>query len=208
MLQGNISSFSSFYFGNATASVLPLQLMYFKGSFINNATLLQWQTENEHNTSHFIIERSTDGSRFDKIATVAAAINSNSKLNYSYVDNKAAALSAAIVYYRLQIVDLDGSITYSKVVTILFEPSSYTISIYPNPIHAVLKVKLSLTKADNLQIQVTDINGRAVYKRSKFVGTGISEVAIDTKGWSSQMYLVRVTDSANKILVAQSVVKQ
>ena len=66
VLQGQVNSFSSFYFG-AVNITLPLELVYFKGSLQDNATLLQWETINENNTSYFGVERSVDGRNFDGI---------------------------------------------------------------------------------------------------------------------------------------------
>jgi hypothetical protein len=84
VLQGQVSDFSSFYFG-AVNITLPLELVYFKGSLQGNNTLLQWETMNENNTSHFGVERSLDGRNFDGIGSVAA--KAPTPMNkYSYTD--------------------------------------------------------------------------------------------------------------------------
>jgi hypothetical protein len=58
MLQGDITSFSSFYFA-ANNFTLPLDLLSFTGQLQNNnSVLLNWKTENEISTSYFIVERS------------------------------------------------------------------------------------------------------------------------------------------------------
>jgi hypothetical protein len=68
MLQSdNITGFSSFYFASSNV-ILPVRLLTFTGSLQNNnSVLLSWKTENEINTSHFIVERSIDGSNFNNI---------------------------------------------------------------------------------------------------------------------------------------------
>src|SRR4030095_5282370 len=71
MLQGSITSFSSFYFGNSSIT-LPLQLLTFKGSLQNDATLLLWETASEVNVSHFAVERSIDNRSFTTIGSVSA----------------------------------------------------------------------------------------------------------------------------------------
>jgi hypothetical protein len=80
VLQGDISSFSSFYFAADVIIPLPLHFLTFKGSLQNNAALLQWETANEVNTSHFVVERSIDGINFNPIGTVAAAGSSTTTL--------------------------------------------------------------------------------------------------------------------------------
>ncbi len=67
VITASIDNFSSFYFAasNLTLFTLPLDLLSFTGQLQNNnSVLLNWKTENEINTSHFVIERSTDGVRF------------------------------------------------------------------------------------------------------------------------------------------------
>ena len=115
--------------------------------------------------------------------------------------------AAEILYYRLKMFDKDGSFTYSKVITVSIPPADYIVTVYPNPIHDILKIKLSLSEADNLKIQVTDMNGRIIYRRSKFAGVGTSELQIDTRGWTSQLYSVKVVNSNNKVMAVQNVVK-
>ena len=76
MLQGDITSFSSFYFAainSFTLFTLPLDLLSFTGQLQNNnSVLLNWKTENEINTSYYVVERSADGIRYNGIGNVAA----------------------------------------------------------------------------------------------------------------------------------------
>jgi glucose/arabinose dehydrogenase len=205
MLQGNINSFSSFYFASSNIA-LPLNLLTFTGSLQNNATLLQWETANEINTSHFVVERSTDGIDFKQIGSVLAKGNGSSTNGYSYTDYDVINQPSPVVYYRLKIVDIDGSSNYSKIISITLT-SLYNLFIYPNPVHDVLKIKLSLSKAENLHIQVIDINGRIVYKKSKFVAAGAGEFEINVKNWPAQIYSVKIVDSNNGVLVMKNVTK-
>jgi hypothetical protein len=113
---------------------------------------------------------------------------------------------ATKLYYRLKQVDADGSYTYSKTISIELT-SAYTISMHPNPITDVLKIQFSLSSAQQVHISVTDMNGRDVYKGSKFASKGRSELQINTKAWSAQMYSIRITGSDNKPLTVQNVIK-
>ena len=205
VLQGDINSFSTFYFSSVNIT-LPLQLISFTGTLQNNETLLQWETANEINTSDFIVERSVDGTGFNQIGTVAAKGNSSNVNNYSFIDHDAANQSSLVVYYRLRMVDINGSFNYSKIVSVKFN-SSNTLYIYPNPVDDVLKIKLSLPKADNLQIEIMDVNGHIVYKKSKFSEAGAGEFKINAKDWPSQMYSVKVVGSNNGVLVVKNIIK-
>jgi trimeric autotransporter adhesin len=203
VLQGNISSFSSFYFASSNIA-LPQQLLAFTGSLQSDGTHLNWESANEVNTSNYILERSTDGADFRQIATVPAKGNSSN--SYSYLDFSVGTLMSPVVYYRLKIVDNNGSFAYSKVVSVTFN-SSYTVDIYPNPMHEVLKIKLSLVRAQNLQINVTDVKGHTIYRKSRFAGAGNGEFEINTKNWPSQMYSVKILGNNQEVLAIKNVIK-
>ena len=46
--------------------------------------ILKWQTISEENSNHFNLKVSKDGVSFEKIASLAGAGNSNSRLNYQF----------------------------------------------------------------------------------------------------------------------------
>jgi hypothetical protein len=100
---------------------LPLHLLEFNGHLQNDNASLNWKTENEQNTSHFEIERSTDGRNYTTVGNVAA-FNQPGIHNYNYTDN-IAALAVPIVYYRLKQKDIDGRFTYSGIVVLSIDNS-------------------------------------------------------------------------------------
>jgi hypothetical protein len=106
----------AFTFGNATtaAGSLPVVWGGFAGKRVNNSIVaLQWRTMQEQNASHYNVQRSEDGVRFRTIAIVAAQGTTSSVTDYTYNDKNA---TAATVYYRLEQVDIDGSINYSSII--------------------------------------------------------------------------------------------
>jgi trimeric autotransporter adhesin len=204
VLQADINSFSTFYFGNPTMSTLPSQLIHFKGTLQNNTTVLQWETANETNASHFGIERSNDGQNFEEIGQVKA--HGNIKNNYLYIDKEAASQASPMLYYRLKIVDADNSFKHSNVISVSFKTATI-VNVYPNPIEEVLNLRLSFEKADHIEILITDIQGRVVYKQNKFVVTGLSDIKINSKSWPSQPYSLQIIGSDKTILVSKKIVK-
>ena len=81
------------------------------------------------------------------------------------------------------------------------------MQIYPNPIKDVLNLKVSLSGTDNIQLQVSDMQGQIVLKQTKFIANGIGEFHIDVKAWPSQLYSVKIIDSNNKVLGTQKIIK-
>ena len=205
VLQADITSFSSFYFGDPDMIPLPLELISFKGKMQDNAALLQWETTNEINSSHFEVERSADGQNFQKIGIVASAVNSVAA-KYSFTDKEAGKF-ASILYYRLKMVDSDGTFSYSQVISLTIPGAMEPVIVYPNPVNDVLSVRIYLTAIQRINIQVTDMQGRVLYRQTKMAKNGTDEVNINTKSWPAQSYSIIVTDNNNKILFSKKLVK-
>jgi hypothetical protein len=86
---------------------LPVELTLFEGFFTEQGNVIKWQTASEHNSLHYLLERSTTG-EFDEnntIQIVQAAGNSTEIIDYVRLDK---GYSQTINYYRLVQVDFDG----------------------------------------------------------------------------------------------------
>ncbi len=191
MLQGNINSFSSFYF--ATSVILPLNLLTFQGSLQNNATLLEWETANEINTSHFIVERSVNGQNFEQIGAVSAVGNSGSDNQYSFTDYDATHQSSSILYYRLKMVDKDGVYTYSDVVTISLPFITGKVSAFPNPASNAVKVTIMTPADGKINWNLIDNTGRVIIQNSAELKKGNNVLSINIGNLSTGFYYLSVS---------------
>jgi PQQ-dependent dehydrogenase (s-GDH family) len=180
MLQGDITSFSSFYFASTnsfTLFTLPLDLLSFTGHLQNdNSVLLNWKTENEINTSYFVVERSADGIRYNGIGNVTAngRNNTGGSFNYSLTDNDAINQSSQRLYYRLKMVDIDGNFKYSNIISVSFPLITGKLGVSPNPVLTTMKVAITAEADGRVQWKLTDNVGRVIQKGSENVkkGTG------------------------------------
>lgn len=201
VLQGTISSFSTFYLGNPAAVILPVQLLTFDGSLQNNnSTFLQWETTNEVNTSHFTIERSADGNNFTGIGNVTAIGSNNSKTSYSFTDNDAGIQNSPILYYRLKIVDINGQYAYSRIISVVLN-KNINVFIFPNPVKQILNIKLSGRETNPVLLQITDLTGRVVYSEKR--NGSNTNLNVDVKQWRPQVYILKVINSKNEVLTTQ-----
>ncbi len=101
-----------------SSSTLPLDITSFTATIANNDTRLLWTSENQVNVSHFDIERMAEGAAtYTKIGEVA--VNNSTSGTYSYIDNNARQTFTK-GYYRLKVVDNDGSYKYSRVLLVNF----------------------------------------------------------------------------------------
>lgn len=179
--------------GNISGA-LPLTLLSFTAIKQDNIAQLTWQTTSEINTSHFNIQRSTDGVSFTTIGSVNAKLSGGLQNNYDYPDDL-ANLKDGNVFYRLQMVDNDGKFTYSKIVYITIDANSLRISIHPNPAHSYFVVdNYSNIDVKNSTVLVRDMSGRTLINQ-KF--TNNPEQRIDISMLSRGMYVVSIVTNVN-----------
>lgn len=107
-------------------SLLPVSLVNFSAEKNNSSINITWTTDDESGMSKYEVQRSADGRNFSNIQSVQSR-NSVSRTSYTAADNKPLK---GIGYYRLKMVEVDGSATYSKIVTVQFATGDL-ITIYP-----------------------------------------------------------------------------
>jgi len=163
-------------------SVLPVTLKSISASLINNQPQVNWETSNETNFDYFGVEKSFDAKNFAEIARVAsnkASIGST----YQYADiNKTLATQ----FYRLKMVDNDGTFKYSSVVAVNGKPS-LSLALYPNPVTNT--IILSHPKAiAGAAVKVTSIDGKILSTQN--VQTGATQTSIDATRLVKGNYVV------------------
>jgi hypothetical protein len=122
-----IVAFSPFAVSNVSA--LPLSLLSFNASYADQKVNLAWKTANEVNVNRFEVETSLNGKDFNTVGTVSAR-NAGATITYSYVHPVRLNGTA---FYRLKMIDKDGSFTYSSVAK-LKAASKGDFTIAPNPV--------------------------------------------------------------------------
>ncbi|MFT3980206.1 MAG: T9SS type A sorting domain-containing protein [Ferruginibacter sp.] len=169
-------------------AVLPVTLLEFTARNNQASVDLYWKTGSEINASHFIVERSADGLQYEAIGQVAA-LNSSNGGSYSYTDVNPLN---GINYYRLKEVDINGSYTYSEVVTVTRE--AYTnIVIAPNPASDYFKISSSSQEVLKLAIYTTA--GQQVT-----AGSYRSGDQVNISKLSPGMYIVIINSKAYKLI--------
>ncbi len=91
-------------------------IQYFTAKNEPDAILLEWKTGSEDNLNRFEIERAaSDPNNFVQVGTVSA-IGSNSY--YYFKDELTMTPSPPLYYYRLKLVNNNGSYVYSNTITV------------------------------------------------------------------------------------------
>lgn len=187
-----------------TSSTLPVTLVKWSATALTaNQAQLQWQTTNAVNFDHFIVQRSTDGTAFGDIHTTPGIDNNSSFQNYSYTDQFARNGN---VYYRLAMVDIDGSVNYSNVST-LSGNAAQNVTIYPTVVengNVYINVPQSVSRA---KMELYDMNGRMITQKDWAVLEGRQQVSLNNgnrSGLTAGCYIVRLSDS--QTLLAKQII--
>jgi hypothetical protein len=172
-----LSSFSIFT-GTSNSNPLPITLAGLSATEANGVAELKWSTVKEINSQSFVVERSIDNVQFDEAGNVPAAGFSDNHRNYTFSDKLNA--QERVIYYRLRLVDRDGSYEFSRTVTVQRELRvPMKVSVFPNPVVADSKLHI-LAEADGL-VRTTIMNslGRIVATQELQVVRGSNEILFD-----------------------------
>lgn len=138
---------------------LPVKLLRFTAEYAGDAHLVKWITTEEINTHRFEVQHSANGSDFVTAGNVLPAGSPSTGASYSFTVQHPWTGNN---FYRLKIVDLDGTVTYSSVV-LLKNAGELKVVIYPNPAASLLYVRLPLVaNVSTIPAVIYDASGRIV----------------------------------------------
>ncbi len=174
-------------------TVVPLKLILFSAVPQNdNTTSLYWNTANEINTMHFVVERGNDGLHFNSLTNIIAKGKANNNYNTTVAD-----VNTGIVFYRLKMVDNDGRFTYSPIIKIDKRKNAAGFSILSNPVKDFLVISTTDRTLHNTQASIINMQGAVV--KSFIVKEGSQTVEV--KGLPGGIYYLRMVNGSSSILV-------
>jgi hypothetical protein len=159
--------FKSFSFQAPIESGLPVTLKSFTATLDNKKPVMTWVSSAENNLSHYVIERSVNGTDYSEIAVLFANGNSTSDSKYGFTDNAVPAAGKGIVYYRLKMVDMDTKYKYSetRLVRIGEVVKMVTIQAFPNP--AINEIRITIPsnwQNKKIQYEIYSVTGQSIRK--------------------------------------------
>ena len=185
------SSGNRFYIVSSNSSSLPVSYASLTAVAVNNESHINWSTASETNTSHFEIERSTNGIDFIKIGHVDAANNSTQIVQYAFIDANPELEN----YYRLKQMDLDGKFEYSAIVRVSFKNKANNYAIWPSPASDLVQIN-NLTD-DEVTYQINNVMGQPVKNGS----ISATHNSIDIQQLETGVYFISLqTISGNTVL--------
>jgi hypothetical protein len=157
----------------------PVELLDFIGFNTENKNQLYWSTKIEKNSNMFVLEKSKNGREFNVVDNIKSKGNNS---NYSYLDD-----NYGDSYYRLKIIDNDGSYVYSNVIYLNSDDIS-DIIIYPNPSDNTFKIQSN----NKFDYNVYSLDG-------KFIESGDRINNIELGGnYTRGVYIIQILGVENK----------
>jgi len=144
-----------------------------------------------HTSSSIYIEESTDGVNFIATGRVSAAGNSQSELTYTYVDDQLNGDN----YYRLRIVDFDGSYDYSDIVHVTADCARDAVipDVFPNPVRESLSIRFnSEFDHETATVVVIDNLGRTVMTEGVEVFSGANVIELNVNTLPQATYYITI----------------
>ncbi len=138
---------------------LPLTIVYFKVQNFDSKIQLTWKTADEVNSAYIELQNSQNAIEFVSVEKFDITKNGL----YNYFDS---APQKGIQYYRLKMTDLDGSNTYSKTISILYDINENYLSVQNPIVNNTIELKTNII---NAQISIMNSWGQSQnYSISKF----------------------------------------
>lgn len=175
--------------------VMPVELIYFNAQLNNKLPLLSWETGNEINVNNYTIQASIDAIHFKEIGTDIA---SNKKYYYFTDINPANGFN----YYRLKIVDNNGSYKLSEVKAVSLLNNEEKVALFPNPAQQFLTVSFNQRVGVNTEIVLADITGRIITTTKAFSPVTTINLQNTEKG----IYIVQVKENGHIISTQKIIV--
>ena len=182
---------------------LPIDLVSFDATQEGENVILKWVTSSEINNSHFDLERSLDGVRFEVIGQVEGSGNSTEVLSYSFTDQNPFDGTS---YYRLKQTDFDGTSEYFEVVTVRIDVEGTIFHIFPNPVKNIANIHLDENITSEAHIELLTSTGKLLEVIPVNQNGGIMDINVNN--YPAGVYHLRLVDRGINEKVTRKLFKQ
>lgn len=167
---------------------LPVRILEFSGFIHQNVVTLKWTTTEEVDFSHFIIQRSSNGKEFSDIAIKPHQVSGE----YNYTEMDVRFPVQGKIFYRLKLMDVDGSSSFSTVIILSKETVSSFTNIYPNPAAARLNIELQSNYEEFLTLIIYDGAGHKTKTLQHRIVKGRNSFSISLSGMAPGRYILLI----------------
>lgn len=173
---------------DSNCTVLRGALKDFRASLAGRLAQLSWTVSGGSGTSYYEIERSTDAVNFRPIGKLWPGPGNT----YNYSDD--ATGTGDVVYYRIRIVDINGTSQYSKIIAV--QLNGYVkagFKLMPNPVRSEAQLLISSTQDTKAVINIYSMGGAKLRSTDVYLQKGSALVDLESfDKWHRGVYIIKV----------------
>ncbi len=174
------------YDGGLDLGPLAVEFAHLQGYQSKNEIMIEWITESESDNDYFEIEHSKDGRVFTTVEKIDGSGNSSGATAYNYMHRFP---NNGMNYYRIKMVEFDGSIAHSNMISVKLE-SKGIVNIFPTNVDSELNVKIFNSITQNIPVHIYNSIGNRIASYS--IEAGDNSLQIPTSNLTSGVYYVKI----------------
>lgn len=181
---------------------------------LGNQVKISWGVNSEISINRYAVERSSGGSDFVEIGSVAAKGNTDTTARYSYYDNIG---NLALAQYRIRQITNDGGQESTPVINFIltgvngdhFSPMTFELrQNFPNPFNPATTIQFQIPNSALTTLRVYDILGREISTiLNQDLNAGVHKINWDSAHVASGVYFYRLASGkyvdTKKMIVAK-----
>ncbi len=185
--------------------VLPVILLDLKAVLVANDGWISWSTSQEDNSAYFQVTRSFDGVNFNEIVgkNIPAKGNSSEKSFYGTIDRGIGAANIAHVYYRLNMIDIDGTSMQSDIVELKVQNMDEILYLntYPTLVtEDMFHISFQLYGKRFAELRIINEIGQVLVKQDILPTSAVQDLEVDASTWAAGVYVIQVTTEEGQVI--------
>jgi N-acetylneuraminic acid mutarotase len=179
----DVTGFSGFFI-KTQSSALPVHWVSVSASLnVESQPVITWKVQ-ETDVASYSIHKSLDARRYEVIGQLQGIGDGM----HEYQFNEAAPLTGT-AYYRISQTDIDGTTTFSKIVTLRSKTEPDPSSVYPVPARKEVFLFVKTAVKEDETLTLTDLSGRSLKVQKLQEGAN----KIDVSNLQMGIYLIKTT---------------
>jgi hypothetical protein len=197
-----IGTTMQFTVGTST-TVLPVRLTQFSANKLISTVDLNWKVATENALSFYQVERSSNGRDFTSIGMVKST-NATSSIVRTFNDSKPMADN----FYRLKMIEQNGSYQYSQTVRVRFDAKA-EVSVYPTiTTNGMFNIQLTNQPKGDYQINITNSIGQKLQQFTiNHQGENSNQTISLSKKYGAGIYNVIITSPSGNQYTNRVIIK-
>ncbi|MGF2412669.1 T9SS type A sorting domain-containing protein [Ferruginibacter sp.] len=170
--------------------ILNVNLKNFTGQLQQSNARLNWLVAQGSSISSFDVEKSLDGTNFNKVTNVQQEAG---MYNYEFTDPEKLM---SLTYYRLKLVAPNGMFSFSPIITLSNKEIDFEVRSITNPVTDYLQLNYVIPKDDKVTVSLFDIMGNPIKQQQLKGKKGLNKTELDlVKGLPKGIYILSVANN-------------